>query len=151
MTISEVSDYLISLGFDIQPCSIPLNRNQELKRNLLLMVMSKSKRLFYFLRKISPIKYLPERHDKSIWFIYRDGGITYEIELKPESREIREGLSYSYDNFNMNHYFLTINEFTADITCDDEETIIEINELFSMFSGLHSLVRENKLSNILDI
>ena len=98
----EIINYLISIGFEIRPCSIPQNERENFKRNLLLSIKSRSEFLFRFLIKIFPIKYKYERDDKSVWFLLRNEvtkKIICEIELKPKSESIRKLMRFYYHNF----------------------------------------------------
>ena len=71
--------------FEIVPCSIPASEFQYIKRNFYIWIMnSVSKKLFYFLRdKVSPIKFLKERPDGTIWLRKRmSDDKLCEIEVK---------------------------------------------------------------------
>ena len=84
---SKVTEYLQSLGFKLQPCSIPLNDKEYFKRFFYLSIRRGS--LFSLINKLFPIKFKSERDDKSIWFVLRndEGRTLIEIELKPKSDE----------------------------------------------------------------
>jgi hypothetical protein len=64
-------------GFKEIPCSIPKNNFQYLKRYFYFKVHSISPKLFYFLRdKVSPIKFLDERPDGSLFYSIKENGKT---------------------------------------------------------------------------
>jgi hypothetical protein len=68
--MEEIVDYIVdTYEFVIVPCSIPSNEFQFLKRNFYIWVKNNiGEKLFYFLRdRISPIKFLENRPDGSIW------------------------------------------------------------------------------------
>lgn len=86
--IQPIIDYIVdTYEFELTPCSVPRSEFQYLKRNFYIFIMKKvSEKLFFFLRdKISPIKYLKERPDGSIWLRKRgeNGRIFYEVEIRP--------------------------------------------------------------------
>ena len=70
----EVIDYLTGLGFQIQPCSVPLNDKEYIKRNLFIMIRRKSEFLFRLLIKWFPIITFMESLFRLnafvIWLIY---------------------------------------------------------------------------------
>ena len=69
----EIKDHLSKYGFVEIPCSIPKNKFQFFKRYIYLRIYEKSPKLFYFLRdRVSPIKFLSERPDGSLWFSIKD-------------------------------------------------------------------------------
>lgn len=84
--MDEIVNYIVdNYEFEIVPCSIPSSNFQYIKRNFYIWIMNKvSKRLFYFLRdKVSPIKFLNERPDGTIWLKRRmSNGELSEIEIK---------------------------------------------------------------------
>ena len=64
-------------GFKEVTCSIPKNNFQYLKRSFYFKVHSISPKLFYFLRdKVSPIKFLDERPDGSLFYSIKENGKT---------------------------------------------------------------------------
>jgi hypothetical protein len=78
-------------GFESIPCSIPKDDFQSFKRNIYIFIYNRiSKKLFYFLRdKISPIKYLDKRPNRSLWFQKRnsEGKVSIEVEIIPISHD----------------------------------------------------------------
>lgn len=71
---------------ELVPCSIPRDQFQYLKRNFYIFVFEKvSKKLFYFLKKISPVRFLNKRTDGEIWFYKRnsEGRILIKIVIRP--------------------------------------------------------------------
>lgn len=96
--IQPIIDYIIdTYEFKIDPCSAPRSDFQYLKRDFYLFIKKKvSEKLFFFLRDISPIKYLDETpkwkskylHD-SIWLSKRDENSRtfYEVEIRPVPTE----------------------------------------------------------------
>jgi len=81
----KVIQYLLSLGFEISPCYVPLNAKESFKKDLYDTIRKISQRLFIFVNRIYPIKFASTRDDKSIWFILRNvcKATIFEIELKP--------------------------------------------------------------------
>lgn len=78
----ELKDHLSKYGFIETPCSIPKNKFQFFKRYMYLRIYEKSPKLFYFLRdRVSPIKFLSERPDGSLWFSIKgsDGSELYSL------------------------------------------------------------------------
>jgi len=68
--VEEIVDYIVdTYEFEIVPCSIPSNEFQYQKRNFYIWVKNNiGEKLFYFIRdKVSPIKFLENRPDGSIW------------------------------------------------------------------------------------
>jgi len=161
----EVIDYLTGLGFQIQPCSVPLNDKECIKRNLLIMIRHKSEFLFRLLIKWFPIKFKSERDDKSIWFILRDEVTkksVYEIEFKPKSDEHIESMRIHYDNFDYSEWTLRVCSGPAFAFLpgddffylyDDPEQgnhIEEIEYHFNQIPELKQLIRQKKLEIVLN-
>jgi len=161
----EVIDYLTGLGFEIQPCSVPLNDKEYFKRDLFVMIGRKSNFLFRLLRKWFPIKYKSEREDKSIWFILRDE-ITrksiYEIELKPSSDEHIRSMRFHYDNFDYSKWTLRVCSGPSFAFLDGDDffylygdpdqgsPIEEIEYHFNQIPELKQLIRQKKLELVLN-
>ena len=73
----EIFKVVSRYGFKEVPCSIPKNNFQYLKRSFYFKVHSISPKLFYFLRdRISPIKFLDERPDGSLFYSIKENGKT---------------------------------------------------------------------------
>lgn len=71
---------------ELAPCSIPRDQFQYLKRNFYIFVLEKvSKKLFYFLKKISPVRFLDKRPDGEVLFYKRnsEGRLLIEIVIRP--------------------------------------------------------------------
>ena len=68
--MEQIVEYIVNTyEFEVVPCSIPASEFQYIKRNFYIWIKNRiSEKLFYFLRdKVSPIKFLNERPDGSIW------------------------------------------------------------------------------------
>lgn len=103
-SIQPIIDHIVNTyDFEITPCSIPRSEFQYLKRNFYIFILRNvSEKLFYFLRdKVSPIKYLDERLDNSIWLNKRgsDGKILYEMELTPEDEMFHSFIASSPNTY----------------------------------------------------
>jgi hypothetical protein len=73
----EIFKVVSRYGFKEVPCSIPKNNFQYLKRSFYFKIHSISPKLFYFLRdKVSPIKFLDERPDGSLFYSIKENGKT---------------------------------------------------------------------------
>jgi hypothetical protein len=73
----EIFKVVSRYGFKEVPCSIPKNNFQYLKRSFYFKVHRISPKLFYFLRdKVSPIKFLDERPDGSLFYSIKENGKT---------------------------------------------------------------------------
>lgn len=153
--MEKVIKYMTSIGFEVQPCSTPLNRNEYKKRDLLLLVRSISEFIFFFLIKRFPIKYQSERLDKSIWFILRndDNKTICEVELKPKS------VIYSYDNFDYSCWLFRIytGPTFAFLEGDDifylkkdENEIETVENRLGKIPYIKQLIRQKKLESIIN-
>lgn len=162
--VKKISNYLLSLGFEIQPVRVPMNSKEQIKRDMYLIVNDKSKTIFNFLNKHFPVKYSKERSDKSIWFIFRDSGKPIEICVRPESKETIKNMEFIYSDFNFSHYTIDVllsdiwipsppnqnDSFSLDIYLEKDIDFIKILEYNLMkVPSLQSIIRDNKLSNII--
>lgn len=105
----QIIDYLISIGFEIQPVGLPLNDFELFKRNLFISI--KSDWIRFKLLKIWPIKFKKERPNKSTWFKYLDsnGRVIIEISVSPFSLEHRiDTFEKFHTNFDFSKYHLSI-------------------------------------------
>lgn len=77
----KIIEIVSKYGFQEVPCSIPKNNFQYFKRGIYFKIYEISPKLFYFLRdKVSPIKFLKDRPDGSLFFSIKENGITtYEL------------------------------------------------------------------------
>lgn len=108
----QIIDYLMSIGFKIQPVSLPLNDFEHFKRNLFISI--KSDWFRFKLLKIWPIKFKKERPDKSIWFKYIDsnGRVIIEISVSPFS------LEHQIDTFESFYTDFDFSKYQFSIYCD---------------------------------
>lgn len=161
---NKVIQYLQSLGFEIQPCSIPLNSKELSKRNFYLMIRSKSEKLFQFMNRNWPIKFKSERDDKSIWFVLRHETtkkVLMEIELKPKSdSKLEDRFQVFYYNFDYSKWklrlyhgpsfaFMDGDDFFY-LYADQDGFMDEIEYHLNQIPILKQLIREMKLKSILD-
>jgi hypothetical protein len=94
MEILEVIDYIKSLGFVEQPCSLPLDDFNAFKGEIYSHIKDKYPKVYKFLSKISPVKYRKVRLDWALWF-KKD---KYEICMKPMKGFNSYDGWYSYDS-----------------------------------------------------
>lgn len=139
----EIKDHLSKYGFVETPCSIPKNKFQFFKRYIYLRIYDKSPKLFYFLRdRVSPIKFLSERPDGSLWFSIKgsDGRELYSLSID------------KWGNHSVNGQFIQ----TIRVGINSEETIIPLGEnmiesldkFLKTFPDLKSKYRNYRLNQI---
>jgi hypothetical protein len=149
--------------FEIVPCSIPASEFQYIKRNFYIWIMnSVSKKLFYFLRdKVSPIKFLEERPDGTIWLRKRmSDNKLCEIEIKTiylydHSTQVKlpDG-NYSfpteYHNYSIRlaYDYLYVHNLD-EIQLEKLDTIL-IDKHLCQSKELKQFLRNKKLENILN-
>jgi len=162
--LNKIVDYIEQeYDFEIVPCSIPSSYFQYVKRNFYIWVKEKNEKLFYFLRdKVSPIKFLKERPDGSIWLRKRmSNDKLCEIELKivylfdHKGNEVEPYFNYSiniyFDNFK--DYFMHVN--SSNINMNDSYLIIGefnpvlIDKHICQIPELKELIRDKKIASIL--
>lgn len=107
--MEEIVDYIVdTYEFEIVPCSIPSNEFQYQKRDFYIWIKNNiGEKLFYFLRdKISPIKFLENRPDGSIFLKKRtsdDKLIEIEIQkiylFDHSGNEVKPYFNYSIKTF----------------------------------------------------
>lgn len=161
--IQPIIDYIVdTYEFELTPCSVPRSEFQYLKRNFYLFIMKKvSEKLFFFLRdRISPIKYLDERPDGSIWLRKRDddGRIFYEVEIRPVPTK---ATFYTTDlagifkpilddtNYKVKIYtqLSSVEDYTFPFNYKCGTKSIDFH--FSKFTDLKSCLRDKKLKSII--
>jgi hypothetical protein len=149
--------------FEIVPCSIPASDFQYIKRNFYIWIMnSVSKKLFYFLRdKVSPIKFLEERPDGTIWLRKRmSDNKLCEIEIKTiylydHSTQVKlpDG-NYSFPTEYHNYSIRLVNDYLYvhnldEIQIEKLDTIL-IDKHLGQYKELKQFLRNKKLENILN-
>jgi hypothetical protein len=149
--------------FEIVPCSIPASDFQYIKRNFYIWIMnSVSKKLFYFLRdKVSPIKFLEERPDGTIWLRKRmSDNKLCEIEVKTiylydHSTQVKlpDG-NYSFPTEYHNYSIRLVNDYLYvhnldEIQIEKLDTIL-IDKHLCQIPELKEFNRNKKLENILN-
>jgi hypothetical protein len=149
--------------FEIAPCSIPASEFQYIKRNFYIWIMnSVSKKLFYFLRdKVSPIKFLEERPDGTIWLRKRmSDNKLCEIEIKTiylydHSTQVKlpDG-NYSFPTEYHNYSIRLVNDYLYvhnldKIQIEKLDTIL-IDKHLGQYKELKQFLRNKKLENILN-
>jgi hypothetical protein len=149
--------------FEITPCSIPASDFQYIKRNFYIWIMnSVSKKLFYFLRdKVSPIKFLEERPDGTIWLRKRmSDNKLCEIEIKTiylydHSTQVKlpDG-NYSFPTEYHNYSIRLVNDYLYvhnldEIQIEKLDTIL-IDKHLGQYKELKQFLRNKKLENILN-
>ena len=162
--MEQIVDYIVdTYEFEIVPCSIPASELQYIKRNFYFLIMnSVSKKLFYFLRdKVSPIKFLKERPDGTIWLRRRmpDGKLC-EIEVKTiylfdhNGKEVKPYFNYSIRLFfYLADFFIPVKSvgntgLYEEIKLEKLDTIL-IDKHLCKIPELKEFNRNKKLENIL--
>jgi hypothetical protein len=162
--MEEIVNYIKNTyDFEIVPCSIPANEFQYIKRNFYIWIMnSVSKKLFYFLRdKVSPIKFLKERPDGTIWLGRRmSNGNLFEIEVKTiylydHSTQVKlpDG-NYTFPTEYHNYSIRLANDYLYvhsldEIQIEKLDTIL-IDKHLCQSKELKQFLRNKKLENILN-
>ena len=164
--LNKIVDYIEQeYDFEIVPCSIPSNYFQYVKRNFYIWIMKKNEKLFYFLRdKVSPIKFLKERPDGSIWLRKRmSDDKLCEIELKivylfdHNGNEVEPYFNYSiniYFDFSSRDYFIPVNSPRLQMLGDMDTCYIDsfnpvlIDKNLCQIPELKELIRDKKLASI---
>lgn len=141
--MEEIRKYLLYLGFEEVPCRIPKNKTQIFKRHIYLFIKNYSNKLFDFLLKVSPIKFLKERPNKSIWFSFYDNGkIVTEIEIIPFNF-----IPSGYQQ--LTHIRMYNSEGLLEYFHNDKSTIKEFKEFLYRDKYIKSLIRDRKIESIL--
>lgn len=150
----QIIDYLISIGFEIQPVGLPLNDFELFKRNLYLSI--KSNFIRSKLLKFWPIKFKKERPNKSIWFKFVNSfeKTIIEVGITPlsESHKIHQFEKF-YTNFDFSKYYLSIyfDDSSETILLDSESDYLSIIETKLLeINPLKENIREFKLSKLLN-
>ncbi len=163
--MEEIVNYIENAyDFEIVPCSIPASELQYIKRNFYIWIMnSVSKKLFYFLRdKVSPIIFLKERPDGSIWLRRRmSDNKLCEIEVKTiylfdhNGNEVKPYFNYSISiDIDLDDYFIPLNTprlqgFFGEIHIENFNSLL-IDKHLCQISELKEFNRNKKLENILN-
>lgn len=162
--MDEIVNYIVdSYKFEIVPCSIPSSEFQYIKINFYIWIMGISKNLFYFLRdKISPIRFLSERPDGSVWLRRRmSNGELSEIELKKiylfdyNGNEVKPFFNYSIRLFfDIHDFFIPVKSagntgLYEEIKLEKLDTLL-IDKHFCQITELKEFNRNKKLENILN-
>lgn len=160
--IQPIIDYIIdTYEFELTPCSIPRSDFQYFKRNFYIIIYNKiSPKLFYFLRdKVSPIRYLEERPDGSIWLSKRDetGKILYEIEIKPYPSEATIYMTDTCNIFkpildDINYKFKIYKQLEGEIITfpfNYRSGIVGVNSHLTRLPDLKMCLRNKKLNDLL--
>jgi hypothetical protein len=140
----ELKDHLSKYGFVETPCSIPKNRFQFFKRFIYLKIYDKSPKLFYFLRdRVSPIKFLSERPDGSLWFSIKDsdGSELYSLFID------RWGKLNQLDQFIQTDIRVGVNNHEVIIPLG-EKMIESLDKFLQTFPELKSKYRNYRLNQI---
>lgn len=140
--MKKIINYLTDFyGFEKLKTSIPKNEFEYLKRNFYLFILNKiSDKLFYFLREVSPIKYLENHPHGSLYFNKRVDNQIYEliIDIKQFIPEPLIRLSF----YGSRNYMEK--KVIKKVTKKDIDTLLSKDKHFK------SLLRENKLKSILN-
>lgn len=140
----ELKDHLSKYGFIETPCSIPKNKFQFFKRYMYLRIYEKSPKLFYFLRdRVSPIKFLSERPDGSLWFSIKgsDGSELYSLFID------RWGKLNHIDQFIQTDIRVGVNNQETIIPLGDDMVEV-LDEFLQTFPELKSKYRNYRISQL---
>ena len=161
--MEEIVNYIENTyDFEIVPCSIPASELQYIKRNFYIWIMnSVSKKLFYFLRdKFSPIKFLREREDGSIWLRRRmSDNKLFEIEIKTiylydHSTQVKlsDG-NYTFPTEYHNYSIRLVNDYLYVHSIDEIQIekldVILIDKHLCQSKELKQFLRNKRIENIL--
>lgn len=150
---NATSDYLVNeYGFEINGSSIPKNDFNYYKRNFYLWIFKNvNKKLFYFLRdKVSAIKYIKERDDKSLWFSYKLNGKTItEIQLQYIGVQYNDySIKYEWGIRCRDKYNTLGNTLNKDISSDRLK--YKLDAFICKIEELKPIVRERSINKILN-
>ena len=157
--MEQIVDYIKNTyEFEIEQGSIPASEFQYIKRNFYIWIMnSVSKKLFYFLRdKVSPIKFLEERPDGSVWLRKRMSvGKLCEIKvIKLNVYERQGNTTYSIRLFfDLDDFFIPVKSvgntgLYEEIKLEKLDTIL-IDKHLCQITELKEFSRNLKIKNIL--
>jgi len=169
MSLKKIEEHLVKLyGFEKYPCLVAKNYSQSFKRSIYIIIKDRiSEKLCNFLMKVSPIKYLDERPDKSIWLEYKTGekGLI-EIQIIPIDPEKAIYTTDTKGIFKpgLNNYKVKIytDQDAMQDLADDSVQIVKtfpmnletgiqsIDAHLSDFPMLKTKLRESKLNSILN-
>jgi len=109
----KIIEIVSKYGFEEVPCAIPKNNFQYFKREIYFKIYEISPKLFYFLRdKVSPIKFLKDRPDGSLFYSIKENGSTiYEMSIENHPFN---GFSISIGSNSENHQFFNMNYSSED-------------------------------------
>ena len=113
----KIIEIVSKYGFEEVPCAIPKNNFQYFKRGIYFKIYEISPKLFYFLRdKVSPIKFLKDRPDGSLFYSIKENGSTiYEMSIeKHPLRHGPNGFSISIGSNSETHQFFNMNYSSED-------------------------------------
>ena len=163
--MEQIVEYIVNTyEFEVVPCSIPASEFQYIKRNFYIWIKNRiSEKLFYFLRdKVSPIKFLKERPDGTIWLRRRmSDNKLCEIEVKTiylfdhNSNEVKPYFNYSVKlYYYIDGFFIPVKSvgntgLYEEIKLEKLDTIL-IDKHLCQITELKEFNRNKKLENILN-
>lgn len=109
----KIIEIVSKYGFEEVSCAIPKNNFQYFKRGIYFKIYEISPKLFYFLRdKVSPIKFLKDRPDGSLFYSIKENGSTiYEMSIENHPFN---GFSISIGSNSETHQFFNMNYSSED-------------------------------------
>jgi hypothetical protein len=163
--MEQIVEYIVNTyEFEVVPCSIPASEFQYIKRNFYIWIKNRiSEKLFYFLRdKVSPIKFLKERPDGTIWLRRRmSDNKLCEIEVNTiylfdhNGNEVKPYFNYSIRLFfDLDDFFIPVKSvgntgLYEEIKLEKLDTIL-IDKHLCQITELKEFNRNKKLENILN-
>lgn len=163
--MEQIVEYIVNTyEFEVVPCSIPASEFQYIKRNFYIWIKNRiSEKLFYFLRdKVSPIKFLNERPDGSIWLRRRmSDNKLCEIEVNTiylfdhNGNEVKPYFNYSVKlYYYIDGFFIPVKSvgntgLYEEIKLEKLDTIL-IDKHLCQITELKEFNRNKKLENILN-
>ncbi len=163
--MEQIVEYIVNTyEFEVVPCSIPASEFQYIKRNFYIWIKNRiSEKLFYFLRdKVSPIKFLNERPDGSIWLRRRmSDNKLCEIEVNTiylfdhNGNQVKPYFNYSIRLFfDLDYFFIPVKSvgntgLYEEIKLEKLDTIL-IDKHLCQITELKEFNRNKKLENILN-
>lgn len=138
--IKIITEYLISLGFEITPYRIPLNTNEVFKSDLYYLISKKIPWLSKYLKKKIPIKYSEKIPNGDMWLVLRENHkAIVEISISKVSIDNCVVEIFSSDKGVLTFYIKLKDGYLKSI----EDQLIKID-------SLKSIIRNKKLTSLIN-
>jgi len=141
MNLEMYKEFLSKYGFEEIPCSIPKDYFEYAKRFVYLKIREKNEKIFFFLQKFWPIKFLKERPNGDLYFsIKEDGRSLWELCIENFGRvNTLDEFSQTGIKIVLGSNFNRIRRGKSMVIIQDVyiEEVIELDEnLFSNFTNI---------------